>query len=174
MPRKKSVDKNKLAARKPGHKAPSPKGPFRLNLGCGDDIRDGFINIDKIEKDGILTLDLELIGTEKRFPYPDGSVEYIQAFHVLEHLNNFVGLMQECYRVLKHNGVLCVAVPIYPSTQAFQDPTHVRFFTDKTFYYCLQGSPLWDPHGKNYGLPGFRILNQDIRNGWELIATLRK
>jgi SAM-dependent methyltransferase len=154
-------------------KTPSPKGPFRLNLGCGDDIRDGFINIDLIDA-ADLKIDLETVGREKKLPYPDGSVELTLCSHILEHLHNFKDLMNELHRVTKPGGVLTVLVPIYPSKQAFQDPTHVRFFTDETFSYVNQEHDLYRECGKNYGLKPWKVNQQRVLNGWELAVNLRK
>lgn len=40
-----------------------------------------------------------------------GSYDYIIASHVIEHVPNFVGFLQDCSRMLKMNGVLSLAVP---------------------------------------------------------------
>lgn len=44
-------------------------------------------------------------------PIADASVDFVIAFHVLEHLPNPLGTLLECYRVLKENGVLLIALP---------------------------------------------------------------
>lgn len=41
----------------------------------------------------------------------------------------------ECWRVLKKDGVMTVVVPNASSWRAFQDPTHRRFITRDTFWY---------------------------------------
>ena len=154
-------------------KIPSPKGPFRLNLGCGTDIREGFINIDLIDA-ADLQIDLEKVG-EKRLPYPDGSVELTLCSHILEHLHNFKDLMNELHRVTKKGGMVTIFVPVYPSKQAFQDPTHVRFFTDETFNYLNEDSFYWKEHGVNYGFKPWKLQRQMInQGGWELIVHLKK
>lgn len=160
-------------AQKRKAKTPSPKGPFRLNLGCGNDIREGFINIDLIDA-ADLKIDLETVGKEKKFPYPDNSVELTLCSHVLEHLHNFKDLMNELHRVTKPGGVVTIFVPIYPSKQAFQDPTHVRFFTDETFSYLNQDSDYHKEHGVNYGFKPWKLQRQGVVSGWELAVNLRK
>ena len=46
---------------------------MKLNLGCGNDIQSGYINIDFREGDGRVIHDLT-----KRLPYKDGSVEEVR------------------------------------------------------------------------------------------------
>lgn len=146
------------------------KGPYKLHLGCGSHIKEGFINIDIIEHPDILQLDLEV----GRLPFPKGSVEEIQAHHIMEHLHEFPKLMNECHRVMKPGGHMVLSVPMYPSKQAFQDPTHVRFFVLETFYYFINGSPLYEQCGKSYGFLPWRRMYHNILNGWELAVKLDK
>lgn len=46
-------------------------------------------------------------------PFPDASIDFIYAEHVLEHFsyNDLINLIKDCSRVLKPNGVFSVAVP---------------------------------------------------------------
>lgn len=142
---------------------------LKLNLGCGNTLLDGFINIDKIERERILTLNLE----HARFPFADESVVEIAADQLLEHIINLIPLMNECWRVLKKGGRFNISVPCYPFVEAFQDPTHVRFFTIRTFHYWYKGDFLYENVGKTYGIKPFTHFIQSIV-GWNLKATLIK
>ena len=144
-------------------------GPFKLNIGCGSDIMPGYINIDVLDS-ADLQLDLEV----GKLPFPKGSVENIKAAHIMEHLWSFPKLMNECHRILKPNGILKIFVPCYPAPEAFQDPTHVRFFTAQTLEYFHSGSFLFKAVGESYGYNGWNRLQQQHVNGWELHATLSK
>ena len=104
----------------------------KLNLGCGNNILAGYINIDKIRLEGVdLVLDLE----EHTLPLADNSVSEVICDHILEHINNFIPLMEELYRVCANKAVIHVFVPNFKYEAAFRDPTHVRFFTEHTFDY---------------------------------------
>jgi ubiquinone/menaquinone biosynthesis C-methylase UbiE len=87
------------------------KPTVKLNLGCGLDIRDGYINIDirKVHPK-ILVLDLE---KELLKPFPDNSAEEIIAKDFIEHLSwrAVEAFLKDCYRVLKSGGRMYIQVP---------------------------------------------------------------
>ena len=84
---------------------------MKLNLGCGLDIRDGYINIDvrKVHPK-ILVLDLE---KELLKPFPDNSAEEIVAKDFVEHLSWRIveAFLKDCFRVLKSGGRMYIQVP---------------------------------------------------------------
>jgi predicted SAM-dependent methyltransferase len=89
-----------------GKLARAPR-PLKLCLGAGGAPIAGWVNVD-FEPGCDVRLDL-------RFPLPvaDASVALIASEHVIEHLalEDGVGLMRECRRVLADDGVLRIATP---------------------------------------------------------------
>ena len=71
----------------------------------------------------------------KGIPLPDNSVIEVRASYILEHTPNTADLMEELYRVCKPHAKLNIKVPYFKSTAAFKDPTHVSFFSERTFEY---------------------------------------
>jgi predicted SAM-dependent methyltransferase len=69
---------------------------------------------------------------EEGIPLPDNSASYIYASNVMEHLEDFIGVMNECHRVLKSNGELYIVVPHKEHEKALI-PSHVRLFDKWTF-----------------------------------------
>jgi predicted SAM-dependent methyltransferase len=70
------------------------------------------------------------------------------AVHVLEHLVDFLPLVDECHRVLRPDGVLHVISPWWRYVNAVADPTHVRYLDVQTFKGICDrgdGSPRWYP-----------------------------
>lgn len=56
---------------------------MKLNLGCGGDVREGWINVDLFVKvSGITRADV------CNLPFPPGSIEYILAQDILEHISH--------------------------------------------------------------------------------------
>ena len=107
-----------------------------LNIGCGlnrieitKEIK--VINIDKSKySKADKYLDLE-----KKLPFKTDSIDCIYAIHVLEHIENIIGLMNECYRVLKKKGIMMIEVP--QGDGIWADPTHKKAFSKLSFrYYC--------------------------------------
>lgn len=87
---------------------PKKKGGKRLNLGCGDDIRKGYINIDFRPGYGITALDLQ-----KKLPYEDNSIDEIIAQDILEHFSfrDTERIFKDWVRVLSPRGRLFLLVP---------------------------------------------------------------
>jgi len=63
-------------------------------------------------------------GDAHNLPFKESSFDAISAFHVVEHLENPVGMLDECNRVLKQNGLLIIATP-YNLTGS-SDPHHIN------------------------------------------------
>ena len=66
---------------------------------------------------------------------------------------------------------LSLSVPNQAFPQAFQDPTHVRYFTPATFDYFCKGTPL-SRYGRQYGIKPFKMLSIQLMN-WVLIVNLQ-
>jgi len=84
---------------------------MKLNLCCGDDVRDGYINIDiRKTKQNVLMLDLE---KELLKPFPSNSVEEIIAKDCIEHVSwrRVEDLLRDIHRVLKCDGRVYIQVP---------------------------------------------------------------
>lgn len=79
----------------------------RLNIGCGPNFLDGWLNTD-IWPGVPLFLD-----ATKPLPIKNNSVSYIFNEHLLEHLpcDKADKLLHECFRILKPNGILRISTP---------------------------------------------------------------
>lgn len=104
---------------------------IKLHLGCGNDYKKGWINCDISKK---VKTDMR-IDLEKPLPFADNFVDKIRANHILEHIKNLDGLLNEINRVCKKGSIMKIKVPFYTHYGAFMDPTHKRFFTPFTFDY---------------------------------------
>jgi SAM-dependent methyltransferase len=61
----------------------------------------------------------------------------ITASHVLEHLKDLVAAMTNCLDLLMDGGLMHVTVPYDLSYGAWQNPTHLRAFNERSWwYYC--------------------------------------
>jgi len=83
---------------------------MKLNLGCGKDVKQGYINIDCRKLHGIdIVLDLE----REKLPYDDNSIDEILAKDIVEHFSfrNVENVLKEWHRVLKPDGLLVIQTP---------------------------------------------------------------
>lgn len=80
-----------------------------LNLGCGSHYHKEWTNIDFVSNSDYVKSHNLLDG----IPYPNKSFDVVYHSHVLEHFSKKDGLifLKECYRVLKTQGVIRIAVP---------------------------------------------------------------
>lgn len=82
---------------------------IKLNLGCGNDIKKDYINIDKYNNTGRVDLKAD-IGV---LPFDDGTVDEIFTSHVFEHIsiNDMYAVINEWRRVLRDDGRLILHLP---------------------------------------------------------------
>ncbi|MDC0507999.1 class I SAM-dependent methyltransferase [Luminiphilus sp.] len=151
---------------------PNPRNPFGASKALGVDLYED-------EKKGILNCKLGF----QKLPFDDGSVDYLTAYDLLEHIprysdNNEIGnapfifLMNECDRVLRKGGVFLSVTPIFPFLGAFQDPTHNNIMTVDTLklYFSNEKSPIASHYGIN---TNFVVAFQRLY-GQHLVVVLRK
>ncbi|MFW9931620.1 MAG: methyltransferase domain-containing protein [Candidatus Thorarchaeota archaeon] len=81
---------------------------MKINIGCGSVYKKGFINVDAFDSSVA-----DKIMNAYDLDFEDGSVDYIECSHVLEHMGAVQGVyaISEFYRVLKPGGVLKIATP---------------------------------------------------------------
>jgi predicted SAM-dependent methyltransferase len=106
----------------------------KINLGCGKNKQDGYVNIDiqeRVKPDVVCDV-------LKGLPYEDSSVDEVRAFDFLEHIETIknISVIEEIWRVLRPGGKFESFTPDAECGQgAFQDPTHVSFWTEGRWLY---------------------------------------
>ena len=127
----------------------------KLNLGCGRDIKEGWINLDYIQLPGVdVVHDLNSLP----LPFSNDFFDCIQCHDILEHVDHFEGLLKELHRILKKGGILLIRVPHFTSPCNFIDPTHKRSFSGRSFNFFTKDYPC-DYHSDFH----FEIRQTDIR-----------
>lgn len=81
---------------------------MKLNLGCGLDVREGWVNADRVSGPGVTIIDMR-----HHLPWPDDEFEIVCAHHVLDMLtlDELEVTLEECRRVLMPGGVLRISTP---------------------------------------------------------------
>lgn len=120
---------------------------MKLNIGCGRTKIEGFLNVDispMCNPDMVVDISDDISGLKL------GEYEVIVAHDVLEHIPNLVKAMTNCLSLLKPGGIMDIIVPYDLSYGAWQDPTHVRAFNEKSWLYYFDWC--WYLGWKEYGL----------------------
>ena len=99
-------------------------------------------------------------------PLHDNSVQYVRAQDFLEHMRDLQFVVNEVWRVLKHDGIFYIKCPSEKSLGAWANPDHVRVLNTYTIDHLAAPIPNANLFSK------FEILrNED--DGGELHAELK-
>lgn len=71
----------------------------------------------------------------QKWPFKDNSVAVFRAHDFIEHVKDQIHVMNEAYRCLAHGGLFLIEVPSTDGRGAFQDPSHVSFWNENSFWY---------------------------------------
>lgn len=109
------------------------KGLLKVDLGGGLFPKPGYLTIDQEGAD--INCDLN-----DGIPLDDNSVGVINASHLIEHLRDPLKTMSEIHRVLAPGGWAFIEVPSTDGRGAWQDPTHVSYWNENSFFYYTKKS----------------------------------
>ncbi len=103
-----------------------------LDVGCGINKLAGAIGIDRnpaSRADVICDLD------QLPYPFKDSSFDHVYAAHVIEHVADVMGTMEEFHRLVRPGGTIFLATPHYTDFSSFCDPTHRWHLNSYSFRY---------------------------------------
>jgi len=105
----------------------------KLNIGCGRDIMDGWINLDLKKGEGV-----NVVHNLNKFPYPfkDNTFDRIWASQIIEHLENPERFIRELWRISKEGAKIVVGTVHFSSPTVWGDITHKRPYQSDTLNWC--------------------------------------
>lgn len=107
------------------------RGLKALDMGAAHNKPPGYLGVDIYEGP-----DVDIVAdVTGGIPLPDSSVGVIRAVDFLEHVPDKIAMFNELYRVLAHGGLLLSLTPSTDGRGAWQDPTHVAFYNENSFWY---------------------------------------
>ncbi len=107
--------------------------PMKLNLGCGRNILQGYLNVDMYGG--------EIICDACALPFRDGVFDEIFTSHMLEHILDFGKVIWEMHRTLKSGGILHIVAPY--GLGRLYNPFHYHPINLTTFdSICKDGNSL--------------------------------
>lgn len=142
-----------MAANPPQPPLPDPQGSrgpqhqeTKLNLGCGQDPQDGYLNVDYIAGPGVdQVVDLN----QTPWPWMDDAFAEVRIHNTLEHLQDPFATILELHRVTQPGGIIDILVPHARGNEALQ-VNHTALFDEHSlvpFYRGGDGTPGLDtPH----------------------------
>lgn len=152
------------------------KQSVSIQLGGGEDVQKGFINIDIRPLPEVdIVHDLEVFP----WPIPDNTVDLYIASQLVEHINPhkgvFINFMDEAWRTLKVGGQFMISTPYGGSAAYIQDPTHCNPCNEMTWEY-------FDPFAEtsqgmlylNYRPKPWKIVNSSWYSNGNMEILLEK
>lgn len=130
---------------------------YKLNLGCGKDYKEGWINLDfnkNIKADIYANL-------TKKLPFKSNKFDIILMDNVLEHIKreNLFKFLEDINRISKDKAILKIYVPHYSSMYALRHLTHYNFFGIGTFDIFLERNLF---NGERYSNLRYKIKKQEL------------
>jgi hypothetical protein len=101
----------------------------KLNLGCGNDYKKGWVNLDLIDVKKDIKHDLNKIP----YPFKKSLFDETLMKMILEHVQDPIGVLKEVIRISKDNAKIIVIVPHATSYANFTDLQHKTNFTETSF-----------------------------------------
>lgn len=150
---------------------------MKLNLFSSDGLHPDFLNVDIWEPPNATPGNFLKADLRKAWPWPDSSAETIRAYDGFEHLPSKVRSMNEAHRVLQPGGTLEIFIPTTDGRGAFQDPTHVSYWTPNDMLYYCEEFAEWQRFHEAYGVTArFRVpgSNGNANEGVRLIELAHR
>ena len=144
---------------------------IQLNLGCGIQVKKGFINVDnfftledlKAKKGAFVDAVVEKGGTFVKadlckLPFPNDYADYIECMETIEHIpfRSLIAALEEMRRVLKPGKKLCISAPDFDylatkwaTDMAYQEWGHQIYaarYADLTEYIFGNQAGPWEVH----------------------------
>jgi len=106
----------------------------KLQIGAGNNPKEGYINQDYRKYEGIDDVfDLNVYP----YKYPDNCFDEIFAEDIIEHLDDTIKAIDELWRITKDGGIIKIYVPHFTHWGTFGDLTHKRGFSIFAFDYYM-------------------------------------
>jgi hypothetical protein len=137
---------------------------MKLNLGCGSDYRQGWLNVDRradVRPDLVMNLE------DTRWPLPDNCADEVLLKHVLTNIGQdfhaFECFLRELYRVCKPDARIHIHVAHPRHKDFLSDPTSIRPITPELFECLdLERVELWQEN-QLPGTPLAKYLEVDYQ-----------
>lgn len=150
------------------------RGGISLDVGCGHAKQKGFVGMDIVGHDCV-----DIIQDIQEFPWPipDSICYQVLLSHVWEHIEPKYrfSMMDECWRICRHDGQMLIAAPYANSFLAHAHPAHYMCPNEACFQFFDPDFPLY--HACSYVKPSpWKIVTSDynVQGTIEVVLSPRK
>jgi len=142
----------------------------RLNIGCGKDVREGWINLDMHSHYGAdVIFDLNKIFGGEKIPFQDNSIDYIYCSHVIEDFIDAMPILNEFIRICKIGGKIEIRTPSETNIWS-GNPYHIKPYSLRMFKNMIKRSN----YGEETPLKVEKLFYYSGDNGGNLFLRLYK
>lgn len=141
------------------------EAPRRLNVGCGHEVKEGWVNLDLAPLPGV---DVVHNLDDLPLPFADESFDFVECIDILEHVREFPDVMRELHRIIAPGGRLRVLGPHFTSYAWSTDPTHRRAFAINTFEFFASGSLHDRDYYFDFAFSGVEVRRIGFQKVWYL------
>src|SRR3989344_3569205 len=114
---------------------------MKLNIGCGEDYKEGYVNID-LSRD--IKADLYVNDENEIFKRGFKDVEEILIFKALPYIDNPVDFLCKCHKILKSGGKIKIIVPHFCSLPySMYAKRHVGYRALEFKRFGIKGRAKW-------------------------------
>lgn len=135
---------------------------MKLNLGCGNQRRDGFFGADRFTCAGA---DL-LCDLARPLPFADSSVDAFLLDNVIEHVQDIPALVAELVRVGRPGARITIITPHFTALASWRDPTHVHHLSYFSFDHFAK------PSTAHYAGGGLRVADRKLSFGGGVLGAI--
>lgn len=153
--------------------------PRKLNVGSGKDFRPDCLNLDinaDWGPDAVMDISVPIpdgleLASERfgKLELRHGAFDKVIMHDVLEHVPDVIAAMTNVADLLADGGEVDIIVPYDLSCEAWQDPTHLRAFNEKSWKYYTEWS--WYVGWREYTFDPIRL---DMTTGPSVPAELKQ
>jgi SAM-dependent methyltransferase len=132
----------------------------KLNLGCGNKKRPGFVGVDRYPCEAA---DL-ICDVSKGLPFQDDAIDAVHMDNLIEHVSDIPALMREVVRVSKYRAHITVITPHFSSLASWRDPTHLHHLSYFSFDHFEKFA------ARHYVGGGLKIVGRKLSFGGGLLG----
>lgn len=135
---------------------------MKLNIGCGNKTKTGFIGVDKYPCDAVD----KIADINERLPFEDNSITEIWTDNVIEHVSDIAEFMRECHRICSNKATMTIITPHYSSNASWRDPTHLHHLS----YFSMDH---FEKSGvDHYTGGGFKVIERKLSFGGGIMGIM--